>query len=156
MGWGHCWGVAPGGNRGPASESLADLEKFVADDNVHFTELGYKNLGTAILQAISGIKDGSLTKSIQPQKSSSTGAGSGTQPGKSCFFWRGFSSPVGYSGSRVPHHQPQQQTNQGQSNPHRSWTGGRGCRGGGATGGSRGRGHYQGQKGHWCHPYKRW
>jgi hypothetical protein len=168
-GVGALLGVTPGCNRGPASESLADLDKIMADDNVHFSELGYKNLGTTILQAIDGIKDGSLTKTVQSQQSASAGAGS-APAGKCNYFWRGFSSPVGISGLKTPaqhHHQQQKFGPQpgfgfgsgsgNSSRAHRdhahqgSFFASRG-------GGHRGKPHHRGHRGHWgppAHPYAR-
>jgi hypothetical protein len=154
-GVGALLGVAPGGNRGPVSESLADLENIVADDNVHYTELGYKNLGTVMLQAIAGVAEGSLTKSIQPHTSAPAGAGTGTvaPQNKNSFFWRCFSSPVGISGTRHPQQQLQQLSHHSH-HPRSAWRDGSGSRAGrGFGGGGRGRGNFRGQKGHRNHPY---
>jgi hypothetical protein len=62
-GVGALLGIPPGGNRGPAAELLSDLEKIVAADNVHYTELGYKNMCDVIVSAIDQVRNGTLTKS---------------------------------------------------------------------------------------------
>jgi hypothetical protein len=101
-GVGALLGIPPGGNRGPPAELLADLEKVTAADNVHFTELGYKNLCNTILAADAKIRDGTLTKSIHAQTGSALSDGSTVGGTKATFFWRGFASPVGHSTTAGP------------------------------------------------------
>jgi hypothetical protein len=97
-GVGGLLGVPPGGNRGPLGEIIPDLEKVTAPDNVHYTELGSKNLSDTILAAIEGVKNGTLTKSKAPRSGTSISAQGGRcQPTKETFFWRGFSSTVGHN-----------------------------------------------------------
>jgi hypothetical protein len=97
-GVGALLGIPPGGNRGPATELLADLEKIMAADNVHYTELGYKNMCDIILAAIEQVRNGSLTKSYPVATGNHSLA---TVPTTKCnYFWRGFSSPVGHSAAK--------------------------------------------------------
>jgi hypothetical protein len=94
-GIGSLLGVTAGNNRGPVSENLLELKKYCAADGVHFTKLGYANLSKVIVSAITGIESGTLTKAK---------AGAGDVSGKSrgsVFFWRGFTSPNGHTGTRA-------------------------------------------------------
>jgi hypothetical protein len=94
-GIGALLGIPAGNNRGTAVEILRELNKYCAADGVHYNELGYANLAKVITSAISGVESGTLTKSE---------AGSGSLSGNkrnTVFFWRGFTSPVGYSGPRT-------------------------------------------------------
>jgi hypothetical protein len=88
-GIGALLGVLPGGNRGAPVEILRELAAYCAADGVHFTEPGYANLAKTIAAAIAGVFNGTLTKSLADQNTSS-----GKGDCKS-FFWRGFVSPVG-------------------------------------------------------------
>jgi hypothetical protein len=101
-GIGGLLGVPAGSNRGPASEIVAELRKYCAKDGVHFNEVGYANLGRVIFEAISGIKSGTLTRS-DPFQSSGAGKKSGNT-----FFWRGFTSPVGYTAPKNSNSSQQQ------------------------------------------------
>jgi hypothetical protein len=97
-GVGGVLGFAPGGNRPPLGEIIADLEAVFKNDNVHFTDVGYRYLSNTIIAAIEGVHDGTLTKS-KLSSSEISGAGGGESSPhnskKNSFFWRGFSSPVG-------------------------------------------------------------
>jgi hypothetical protein len=90
-------GVPSGGNRGNAPDLLPELEAVSKDDNVHYTEEGYKNLCNTIVASIEGIKEGSLTKTkaSHSELSGAGGGGAGQSGKKTSFFWRGFASPVG-------------------------------------------------------------
>jgi hypothetical protein len=92
-GIGALLGIPAGNNRGTAAEILKELSKYCATDGVHFNEIGYANMAKVIDSAVSGIESGTLTKA------DISGPSSGSKQG-AVFFWRGFNSPVGYSGPR--------------------------------------------------------
>jgi hypothetical protein len=93
-GIGALMGIPAGNSRGTAAEILKELSNYCAADGVHFNEIGYANLAKVIDSAVSGIESGSLTKA------DTSGSSSGSKQG-TVFFWRGFTSPVGYSGPRT-------------------------------------------------------
>jgi hypothetical protein len=99
-GIGALLGIPAGNNRGAATEILKELSNYCAQDGVHFNERGYVNLAKVISSAISGVQSGLLTRS-------DPGTGSISGRKKTTFFWRGFTSPVGYTGPRnAPVSQP--------------------------------------------------
>jgi hypothetical protein len=100
-GVGSLVGIPPGGNRGAIKNILPELESVMAKDGVHFTDEGYKNLSIAITLAITGLQNGTLTKSKASHLQISGEDRSGCRR-KEVFFWRGFSSPVGSQHAAKP------------------------------------------------------
>jgi hypothetical protein len=93
-GIGALLGIPAGNNRGTAAENLKELKKYCTADGVHFNELGYANIARVISSAVTGIETGTLTKS-------DTGSGNFSGAGRAAsYFWRGFTSPMGYTGPR--------------------------------------------------------
>jgi hypothetical protein len=91
-------GIPPGGNRGTNKAILPELEKVCAKDGVHYTEQGYKNFAGAVIETITGLKAGTLTKfksSHLKDGGAAEEASVSIRRRKESFFWRGFSSPVG-------------------------------------------------------------
>jgi hypothetical protein len=103
-GVGAICGIPVGKSGGSNKELLPDLQKVLAADGVHLKPGGYRNLASAIISAIEGVKSGSLTKpaAVLPV----------SEGGKSQreFFWKGFLSPVGDCAGRAMlsrnHHAP--------------------------------------------------
>jgi hypothetical protein len=93
-GIGALLGIPAGNNRGAAAEILRELNSYCANDGVHFNELGYANLAKVISSAVTGMESGSLTKADTGPENFSG------KKRSSSFFWRGFTSPTGYSGPR--------------------------------------------------------
>jgi hypothetical protein len=80
-------GVPIGQTAGSNRDLLPELNDSLAVDGVHLSQSGYRKLAVAISGAIDGIRNGSLTKSL---------ANTVTGTAKTnCYFWRGFSSPIG-------------------------------------------------------------
>jgi hypothetical protein len=102
-GIGALMGIPAGNNRGTAAEILKELSNYCAADGVHFNEIGYANLAKVIESAVTGIETGLLTKA------DISGPSSGSKQA-AVFFWRGFTSPVGYSGPRSIPRPPANQT----------------------------------------------
>jgi hypothetical protein len=156
-GVGALLGVPPGGNRGPLGELLPDLEKITAPDNIHYTELGYKNLSDTILASINGVKNGTLTKSkaIGTDPPTST-PGSKTGSAKENFFWRGFSSTVGINTVQLLKSGQIEQGYRHRSSPNWSWGGPSAMHHGrGNFRGGRGRGGYRKEASARYNPYRR-
>jgi hypothetical protein len=93
----------------------------VADDGVHLTPTGNRNLASCIAKSITGLKTGTLTKD---QNAGATNFSGGTENTlqKPEFYWRGFRSPVGDAMGRIRN----TTTTGSATGPDKRWKGGRG------------------------------
>jgi hypothetical protein len=88
-GMGAVLGVNSGTDRGGNREILADLEPFMANDGVHLSEAGYKNLARVIKTTITSVYTGKLGKQ-------NIATNTGTLPAQErSYYWRGYISPCG-------------------------------------------------------------
>jgi hypothetical protein len=118
-GVGSLLGVTPGTSAGSNREVLPDLRPAVADDGVHLTPTGNRNLASCIAKSITGLKTGTLTKDAGPK---TVTIGPGNTMIKPEFYWRGFRSPVGDALGRSRN----TPTSGPATGPDRRWRGGRG------------------------------
>jgi hypothetical protein len=96
-GTGSLIGTPPGENPGSNSKIVGDLRKFLANDGVHLTPAGNKNVATNIISALAGIGK-TLPKCDDTAGISCPGSRKSRE-----FFWRGYTSPVGDAvGRSVP------------------------------------------------------
>jgi hypothetical protein len=96
-------GVTIGQTAGSNRDLLPELNDSFAEDLVHLSQSGYRKLAVAISSAIDGIRNGSLTKSLA---NTITGAAK-----TNCYFWRGFSSPIGDDIGRAKNQKNRPQNN---------------------------------------------
>jgi hypothetical protein len=88
-GTGSLIGTPPGENSGSNCEIVGDLRKFLANDGVHLTPAGNKNVASNIISALAGIG-----KTL-PNYDDAAGVSSPGSRKPRDFFWRGYTSPVG-------------------------------------------------------------
>jgi len=70
---------------GNSPDSLSDLRKIMAPDNVHFTAVGYSKIAVEIAAGISKLVEKESVPSRQGRQ----------------YYWHGFSSPNGSNGPRL-------------------------------------------------------
>jgi hypothetical protein len=88
-GMGAVLGVDSGTDRGGNREILADLEPFMANDGVHLSEAGYKNLARVIKTTITSVYTGKLGKQ-------NIATNTGTLPAQErSYYWHSYISPCG-------------------------------------------------------------
>jgi hypothetical protein len=110
-GVGAICGIPVGKSGGSNKELLPELQNVLATDGVHLKPSGYRNLASAIVSAIEGVKSGSLTKPAAVLPVSEGGRSQRE------YFWKGFLSPVGDCTGRAMlsrnHHTPNYTPNYG-------------------------------------------
>ena len=103
---GKCWVMDPvtacidpdcGNSTG---EKIVALKQVVASDNVHFTQAGYANLGTNLVNCLTDIWTGKICKGKDTAEISVSGpVGSGPV----LHHWKGFLSVIGATPDRSSH-----------------------------------------------------
>jgi hypothetical protein len=138
-GVGAVTGIPPGQSGGCNREMLPEIQSVMATDGVHFRPDGNRNLAKAISAAITGMRDGSLSKS-----GAASARVSGSVQKQHEFFWRGFNSPVGDLVGRASaaHH------HHNGRGPGSSWRGGHNT-------GNNNAGSFGKYRGRQFHPYKK-
>ena len=92
-----CLGPECGNSTG---EKIASLKQVVASDNVHFTQAGYANLGTNLVNCLTDIWTGKICKGKDTAETTVSG------PVGSCpmlHHWKGFLSVNGTTRERSSH-----------------------------------------------------
>ena len=84
------------------AEKLSELKAVSAVDGVHWTAVGYKNMGRNLKAAVISLQNGLIGKNIGVRSS----AGLSVSGGTSSHFWRGFCSPVGSRGQSHVQYKP--------------------------------------------------
>jgi hypothetical protein len=90
-GVGGLLGISPSEPTPSNPELLTDLKPLFASDGVHYSDMAYRHLAKTMVEATMGIVNGSLNDAGRTASTPEL-----TPTPRPSFFWRGFSSPVGY------------------------------------------------------------
>jgi hypothetical protein len=93
-------GFGPGERRPGNADLVMDLKPIFQNDGVHYSEVGYRNLAKAAVEAMAGTISGTLRQHhLETATAVANNAPSVQLPArKLTYYWRGFSSPVGSRG----------------------------------------------------------